>query len=151
MRARKAKKRPETPEDRFQDKLMEECRKNPGMMVKAERMPQGSMSGYRLIYIHASQLDPRQLDTCLRTLCGSGSCLLRFVDETRQPLDEYGSLWVHLGGYDDVDDKLEEARDAAIMDSLTVLAGLAGKIPRNSLDPGLFDALKRYVESAPPE
>lgn len=162
MRARKAKKRPETPENRFQDKLMEECRINPGMMVKAERMPQGSMSGYRLIYIHASQLDPRHLETCLRTLCGSGSCLLRFVDETRQPLDEYGSLWIHFGGYDDVDDKLEEAQAEAMMalleppnenqlDKTIALCQAFANLPTqrgafSKLTPAIQDALKRSIE-----
>jgi len=115
MCARKAKKRLEPPETIFRRKLTVENRKTPGMMVKAERMAQGSMADYCVKYVHASQLDPRHLDTCLRTLFGSGSCLLRFVDETRQPLDEYGTLWIHFGGYDDLDDRLEEAQAEVIM------------------------------------
>ncbi len=115
MRARKAKRQTETPEDRFQDKLMEECRINPGMMVKVERMPQGSMKYYRVRYIPASLLEVGQLELCLRSLWGEGPCLLRFVDETREPLEEYGSMWIDLGDYDDIDDRLEEAEAEVMM------------------------------------
>lgn len=164
MRARKAKKRPETPEHRFRRKLMEECRIVPGMMVKAERMPQGSMEYYRVRYIPASVLEVSELDFCLQSLWGEGSCLLRFVDEARQPMDEYGSMWIHLGDYDDLDDRLEEAQVEVIMalseaqnenqpdKTIAASQGWANLMPTgrsafSKLTPATLDALRRYIES----
>ena len=97
MRSKKRRKQSETPELRFRRKLIEEYGKMPGMMVKAERMGQGSMERYQVKYVHASQLDARDLEICLQAYWGSGTCLLRFVDETHQPWDEYGSMWMDLG------------------------------------------------------
>lgn len=169
MRVKKRQKLPESPEIIFRNKLNQEHRENPGMMIKMERMAQGRMTDYRLRYVHASLLDPRQLEICLKELWGGGSCLLRFVDETRQPLDEFGALWIHLMGYDDLDDRLEGAQFAAnmailamtaemnqkSMDSgmanLTILAGLAEKNRRNKSNSRMIDALKRSIESAPPD
>lgn len=113
MRERKRRKRSETPETIFRNKLIQEHGQNPGMMVKAERMAQGRMADYGVRYVHASQLDPGQLERNLKALWGGGSCLLRFVDSTRQPLDDFGALWIHLMDYDDLDDRLDEARSAA--------------------------------------
>ncbi len=147
MRTRKEKKRSETPEAIFRRKLRAEYRKAPGVMVKVEHIPQGSMADYQIKYIHASQLDPRYLDMCLLELYGSGSCLLRFVDETRQPLDDYGTLWVHLGNYDDLDDRLEEAHAEVIITFLNAQADLRqrGSTFRN-LTPAMQDALERSIE-----
>ena len=165
MRSKKRRKRPETPELCFRRKLMEEYRKTPGMTVKAERMAQGGMWRYRVEYVHASHLDPRQLEMQLRALWGDGSCLLRFVDETRQPLDEFGGVWIDLGDYDDLDDRLEEAQFAANMATLKMVAemkkkssdtemavlaklvSLTGNIRRSRPDPALLDAFKRSMNT----
>ena len=46
---------------------------------------------------------------------------------------------------------MEQSKRDTEMDSLTVLAGLAGNIRRNRINPGMFDALKRSIESARPD
>ena len=165
MRSRKGRKRSETPELRFRRKLTEEYMKAPGMMVKVERMPQGSMAHYRVQYVHASQLDPRDLEIQMQEYLGSGTCLLRFVDETRQPLDEHGSMWIFLGHHDDLEDRLEKAQFAtnitvlksmavakqksrdADMEYAAILPALIGKIRRNRSDARLVDVLKRSMNA----
>jgi len=171
MRARKAKKQPEIPADRFWRKLSAEHGKRHGMVVKAERMPQGSMEYYRVRYIPASQLEIGQLELYLRSLWGEGSCFLRFVDEKRQPLDQYGGIWVHLGYYDDLDDRLEEAQaevtialleaqneqnENQLEKTIATCQALVNLTPTrgnafNKLAPAMQDALRRSMQRERPD
>jgi len=95
-RRRKQHRQPDTPEERFRIKLLEECRKRPGMTLKIEKMPQGSMRNHKVRYIPAGSIDFRYLEEQIAGLLGNGSFFVRFVDEGGQPLKEYGYMWLHL-------------------------------------------------------
>ena len=87
----------DTPEKLFRMKLWEEHRKAPGMTVKVERMPQGSMKNYAVHYVSACNIiDVRNMESYIQGWLGDGEYLLRFVDDKRRPRDEFGSLWIRV-------------------------------------------------------
>ena len=118
----------QSPEEIFRTKLWAECHKAPGLTVKIEKVPRGSMSNHKVEYISACSLDALHIESYLQRWLGDGDYLLKFVDENCCPLEEFGNLWISLAfeSCDEFEVEMAEAR-VELVKARMELQGLQNK------------------------
>jgi len=81
----------------FTRALHREFGKNPNIVVRMERLPQGKMKNHIIRYVPADEILSNDIDSLIADEFGRCDCLLMLADEDKNPLVDVRCLKIEIG------------------------------------------------------